>query len=61
MYLYETAIAVLAVVIFLLDNISEKRPVSLTSKVLHVLKIFAAHWLKITAVLNIFYICFKCS
>ena len=37
----------LAVAIFLFDNLRGKRAVPLTKQVLHVLKILAAHWLKI--------------
>ena len=40
------AIVVLAVVIFLFDNLREKRSVSLTNQVSHVLKILVAHMLK---------------
>lgn len=42
-----TAIVVWAVIIFLLDNLRERGSVPLTSKVLHVLKILVAYWLKI--------------
>ena len=42
------AVAVLAVVIFLFNNLIEKKSVPLTSQVLHVLKILATHQWKIT-------------
>ena len=41
-----TAIAVLAVVNFLFDNLKEKRSVPLSSWILHILKILVAHLLK---------------
>ena len=45
----------LAVVIFLFDNLREKRSVPLTSQVSHILKILVAHQLKITGLE-----CFAC-
>ena len=50
---HQRAIVVLAVGIFLFDNLREKRSVPLTnSQALHVLKILAARWLKIPALYN---------
>ena len=48
---HRTAIVVLAVVIFVFDDLREKRHCPwLNIQVLHVLKILAAHWLKIAGV-----------
>ena len=44
---HQMVIVVLAVVIYLFDNLREKRSVPLTSQVSHVLKILVAHQLKI--------------
>lgn len=49
---HQMAILVLAVVIFLLDSLKEKRSVPLNSQALHILKTLAAHQLKITALRN---------
>ena len=44
------AVVVLAVVIFFFDNLREKRSVSLTKQVLHVLKILMMYWLTIAGI-----------
>lgn len=48
-YSHQTAVVVLGVVIFLFENLRDKRSVPLiNSQALHMLKILAVHWLKIT-------------
>ena len=47
---HRTATVVLAVVIFLFDNLREKGSVPLTKQSVHVLKILAAHQLEVAGV-----------